>query len=204
MRDRSTHGSLLGSLSMLTFVSGCGLATTSTSTYNPHSSTESVSIGGAVADAPPFEPKSAHFGIAQSFGFSGTAIDSPHHQVALTDFADSCGNSDVQGQILYIDLFQNPSAEQASVSEPAVFEVWVPNHDAALPTSNVAVATYSVNTPDGGQLWLAQSGNIKVTDVSAEQLSASVELTFDQGALAGSFSAPGCSDWLRSASVPTP
>ena len=188
---------------LVVLLTGCEVSTT-TSTYDPSPSQKSLDISGNVENTGEFTPMSALFGIAPAYGFSGTAIDSPHQQVAITSFSDTCGNSDVEGQILYLDFFQDPTAADASVSEPASFQVWQPSRGAEVPAGNVVVASYAVTGPEGGSLWLAESGSVEVSDVSEDVLSATVDLDYAHGSLWGSFFALGCQDWMRSSNVPTP
>jgi len=166
----------------------------------------SATVEGSVTGAPPFEEQDTHFGVAPGYIFVGTAVASRHYEVVITDFADTCGNGDVIGQILYFDLFQNPSLEDSTVTEPGTYRVWAPALDgsAGIPTDNVVVGTYGVVGDDGGRAWVAQSGVVDVLEVSDGVLSATFDLVFSEGALSGSFTSAGCDEWGRGANIPRP
>jgi len=166
----------------------------------------SATVEGSVTGAPPFEERDVHFGVAPGYIFVGTAVPSRHHEVVITDFSDTCGNGEVIGQILYFDLFQNPSLEDSTVTEPGTYPVWAPALDgsAGIPTDNVVVGTYGVVGEDGGRAWIAQSGVVDVLEVSDGVLSATFELVFPDGTLSGSFTAAGCDEWGRGANIPQP
>jgi len=76
------------------------------------------------------------------------------------------------------------------------------HHDHPFRQGHSAWATYAVTEPDGGRLWIAQYRNVDVLEVSDSYLSANFEVTFTHGELTGFFTALGCTDWARSASVP--
>ena len=134
-----------------------------------------------------------------------THLETRHQEIAITDFADECGNSDVIGRIILIDLFQDPSSRNSTVTRPGAFDVWLPTLDGqgSTPTGNRAIVSYDVTEADGsGTGYLAQSGTVMVTSVSGTAISATFDVSIDGDKLHGSFVAPTCDPWTRSATVP--
>lgn len=161
-----------------------------------------ATVNGAVGDDS-LDPSSVIAGESSGFVFVFTHVETLHHAVAVSDFDDACGNTDIEGTSFYLDLFQNPSLADSTVTSPGTFPIWLPAlNGEPTPTDNRAVLTFIVNGPDGGRSETAQSGTVTVTSVDDSHIAADFDVTFEDGSLAGSFDAPICSPWTRSGSVP--
>lgn len=192
------EGWVVGVFVLLAGCSGCAASST-------QSTTGTAEVDGTV-DGEPMTAASAMFGISPSYVFVFTHVISTHQEVAITDVSQSCADGRVTGSTaLYIDLFHDPSQPDSTVTSAGAFDVWLPpiNTGTPLPTGDMAVVTFDRPLTDGGGAgYLAQAGTVTVTDVSAGQIRGTFAVTFANGALSGSFTAPACDPWLFGASIP--
>jgi hypothetical protein len=162
----------------------------------------SAMLSGSV-EGESFAPVSVISGVSPLYVFVMTALETDHTAVAISGFADECGNTVVEGLSLYIDIFQNPSLPDSTVTEPGTFAAWLPPLNGGdTPTDNRAVLTFIDNGPTGGSASVAQSGELTITSVSEAGISGTFDVTFENGELTGTFDAPACSPWTRSGSAP--
>jgi hypothetical protein len=170
----------------------------------------SLSLGSAVVDGTiggaAFEPVSAIAGTQFGYVFVFTYLPTRHTAVAISDFADHCGNQSVIGRTLYVSLFENPKLPVSLVSRPGTFDVWLPsiNGESDPGTGNRAVVTFAQVSEAGGSARLAESGKVIVERVSGEEIAGSFDVTFGSDRLTGSFRTPICETWTRSDAIPEP
>ena len=188
-------------LAVLAFVvgnSGCGDGSTG-------GSGGSARINGTISGTR-LVPVSAISGTTFGFEFVFTVLPTTYTAVAISDFADECGNENIVGHSLYFSLFENPTLSNSVVTKSGRFAVWLPdlNGQGTVGTDNQVVALYISNTEEGGSGQLAQSGSVTIRHVSTDAISGSFELTFGDDHLTGTFDAPSCQPWTRSGNIPEP
>jgi hypothetical protein len=151
--------------------------------------------------------KDAQFGFSNLYLAELVATTGPHFEIALSDHEQACGDHSDEGQVLTLDLFQDPSAADSRVTEPGEYAVWVlPTEPTAgkqaLPTDNLSVAIWSFEGGEAPNHRIAQAGSVTITEVSEANLTGAFDLSFEDGHLSGKFSAPFCESWKLNPGVP--
>src|SRR5262245_5407602 len=127
---------------------------------------ESATVNGTV-NGNSLVPVSAISGTTSPFIYVFTEVDTTFTAVAISDFQDECGNTNVIGNSLYFSLFQDPTQSNSVVTEPGTFAVWLPdlNGQGPVPTGNQVVLSFFHNTEEGGSGQTAASGSVTITRV---------------------------------------
>jgi hypothetical protein len=183
---------------------GCGQAgdATGADSVEPAFDAASAQARGTVNELV-FEPGTALSGEVPGYIFVHNVIESRHREIMLADFPATCGDERTLGMILYLDLFEDASLPDSSVTRPGTFEIWAPAlRGGPIPTDARAVAELVVSHDDGGFVDIAVAGSVRVTRVSRRGIAGDFALSFETGSLEGSFVAPHCETWHWGASIP--
>ena len=162
------------------------------------SSTDDVgSIDGAKVTI-----RDARFGLSNLYLAELVATTGPHFELALSDHDQPCGAEREPGQVLLIDLFDNPSAYDSRVMHTGDYLVWdlpVGPGNSTPPMDQRSVTTWSNSD---GAVQLARAGMVVIDEVASDALSGSFELEFRGGHWQGSFEATFCDVWRMNGVIP--
>jgi hypothetical protein len=144
-------------------------------------------------------------GLAGTYAFVRTLLPTKHTAVQIASVPLTC---DSQGwpdaTVLAFDLFDNPTLSNSVVREPGTFNTWIPtiNADEPTPTDRRSIVAFGAKGSNGTKLSLAQSGSVTVTSLNGSRIAGTLDVTFEEGRLTGSFDAEICDSWARSNSIP--
>lgn len=146
--------------------------------------------------------RDARFGFSNLYLAELVATTGPHFELSLSEHTQPCGAEREPGQVLLIDLFDNPSAYDSRVMHAGDYLVWDlpagPGNNTP-PMDRRSVTTWSNSD---GAIQLARGGMVVIDAVSSDALSGSFELEFRGGHLHGSFEATFCEVWRMNGVIP--
>jgi hypothetical protein len=170
-----------------------------------------TSVEGTIGDID-VSASTALAGIVTNLRFRRGTIDSRHTEVVLSDLANTCSSTDVEGALIYIDLFQSPSLSESQVTKPSEFRAW--KIDASgmgeVPRDNVVYSMLSLSRDGATMFYVAATGTVTVTHVDEDSIAGSLALDYpgspengiEGGHICGSFDATKCNEWSRAPNVP--